>query len=213
VARFQIVQEEDYREDPETILGEISRSFPCPLFVKPANLGSSVGISKVKIPERTAAALESAFRYDGKVVIEEAISGREIECCVLGNDHPKASLPGEIIPYREFYDYRDKYIDGKTKLAVPADLSDNQVSEIQRLSVEAFKAVGACGMARVDFFLRPDPEQLILNEINTIPGFTEISMYPKLWEVSGLPFNRLLETLIDLAVEKHERKKRNTLWE
>lgn len=213
VPRFLVLLERDYRTDPEARMAELEDSFSCPFFVKPANLGSSVGITKVKAWDRTSAALESAFRYDAKVLIEEAVQGREIECSVLGNDDPRASLPGEVLPHREFYDYRDKYVEGKTGFAIPADLPASLIEDIQRMSVEAFLAVSACGMARVDFFLRRDPEQLFLNEINTIPGFTEISMYPKLWEVSGLPFADLLERLIDLARERHRTKKRNTLWE
>ena len=180
--------------------------------MKPANLGSSVGITKVKDPVQTEAAVELAFRYDQKILVEENINGRELECSVLGNENPQASLPGEIIPYREFYDYRDKYHEGKTKFRIPAELPPDVIEQIQALSLEAFRAIACSGMARVDFFLQKDSQELILNEINTIPGFTQISMYPKLWEVSGIPFPRLLEELIELGLQRHRSRKRNLEW-
>jgi D-alanine-D-alanine ligase len=169
-----------------------------------------VGITKVKDPNKTNAAIQAAFLYDNKILIEEGIQGREIECCVLGNASPRASLPGEVIPSREFYDYQDKYIDGKTSFGIPADLPGGITEEIQRIAVEAFRAVDCSGMARVDFFLQEKTNTIFLNEINTIPGFTEISMYPKLWEASGLPYPDLLERLIELGLEKHRAKKRIT---
>ena len=176
-------------------------------------MGSSVGITKVKNSETTEAAVMAAIQYDRKILVEEAILGREFECSVLGNDHPEASLPGEIIPYREFYDYRDKYIDGKTNFVIPAKIPSNLVSQIQKLSLEAFRAAECSGMARVDFFLQSNTQKLFINEINTIPGFTEISMYPKLWEESGLPFPKLLERLIELGLERHKKKKRKVKHE
>jgi D-alanine-D-alanine ligase len=208
VVRFQTYRQEDWKKQRKAILGRIGRAFALPFFVKPANLGSSVGISKVKTRGETERALLRAFRYDSKVLIEEAIKGREVECSVIGNDNPRASLPGEVIPHREFYDYRDKYIDGKTGFCIPADLPRPVIREVQRLAVEAFRAVDCSGMARLDFFLEEGTGKLFINEINTIPGFTEISMYPKLWGVSGLPFGRLLEELIRLGLERHRRKKR-----
>ena len=183
--------------------------FAFPFFIKPANLGSSVGISKVKTAVQTAAALELAFSYDRKILIEEGIAGREFECSVLGNDEPRASLPGEVIPGREYYDYEDKYLEGKTRFKIPAELSPENTSEIQRLSVEAYRAIDCSGMARTDFFLESSTGKVYVNEINTIPGFTEISMYPKLWEISGLPFGRLLDELIRLGFESHASRKKN----
>ena len=213
VGRFDVCMETDWRRDPEAVLHAVLEAFAPPFFVKPANLGSSVGISKVTAFTEAAAALEAAFRYDRKVLVEEGIPGREIECSVLGNDEPRASLPGEVIPFREFYDYRDKYLEGKTRFQIPADLPPAQTEEIQRLAVEAFAAIDGCGMARVDFFVREGREPIVLNEINTIPGFTQISMYPKLWEATGLGFADLLEELIGLGLERHASRKRNVEWE
>lgn len=202
--------EEEWKDNRDKILSMIKKDFPLPLFVKPSNLGSSVGITKVKDHAETAKALEAAFLFDRKILVEEGIQGREIECSVLGNTAPKASLPGEVIPFREFYDYRDKYIDGRTTFGIPAELPAGITKEIQRIAIEAFRAIDCSGMARVDFFLQEKTGSIFLSEINTIPGFTEISMYPKLWEVSGLPYPDLLEELIELGLEKHRSKKRNT---
>lgn len=198
----------EYQKNKKAILSLIKKEFPLPFFVKPANLGSSVGISKVKNYAETPRALSKAFRYDRKILVEEGVIGREVECSVLGNDEPRASLPGEVIPYREFYDYRDKYLEGKTRFRIPADLPKPKVKEIQRLAVEAYKAVDCSGMARIDFFFEEKTGKIYVNEINTIPGFTEISMYPKLWGVSGIPFPRLVEELIRLGFERHRRRKR-----
>jgi len=208
IVRYRVFEEFEWEKSRPAVLGRIGKEFPPPFFVKPANLGSSVGISKVTRRGHSERALAQAFRYDRKVIVEEAIEGREIECSVLGNDEPRASLPGEVIPHREFYDYRDKYIDGKTQFRIPADLPESTVREVQRLSVEAYRAVGCSGMARLDFFLEDRTGKLYVNEINTIPGFTEISMYPKLWGVSGIPFARLIEELIRLGRERHRQKKR-----
>lgn len=208
VVKHRVFVETDWNKNPDRILRAVRREFRLPLFVKPANLGSSVGITKVRNQAQTRAALELAFRYDRKVLVEEGIRGRELECSVLGNDEPTASLPGEIMPHREFYDYNDKYLNGKTKFGIPAVLPAALVKEVQRLAVEAYKACDGAGMARVDFFLESRTRRLYISEINTIPGFTEISMYPKLWEVSGLPFPRLVERLIELGFERHRAKKR-----
>lgn len=208
VVRHLIVLEKEWIKDRESVLSKIKKELPLPRFVKPARLGSSVGISKVKEKSQTPAALDAAFRYDEKVIIEEGIQGRELECSVLGNEEPEASLPGEIIPFREFYDYKDKYIEGKTRFGIPADLTPAQTEEIQRFSIETFKAIGCSGMARVDFLMEGRSGKIYVSEINTIPGFTEISMYPKLWEVSGLPFPQLLEKLIALGFARHTQKKR-----
>jgi len=208
VVRLTIFLESEWLKDREGVLERIKKEFSLPFFVKPANLGSSVGIVKVKDYGETSAALSTAFLYDRKILVEEGIKGRELECSVLGNDNPVASLPGELIPHREFYDYKDKYLEGKTLFAIPAKLPSAIIKEIQRISLEAFKAIDCSGMARVDFFLEEGTEKVYLSEINTIPGFTEISMYPKLWEVSGLPFPGLVERLIELGLERHRAKKR-----
>jgi D-alanine-D-alanine ligase len=179
-----------------------------PMFVKPANLGSSVGITKVHQRSELGPALEDAARFDRKIVIERGIDGREIECSVLGNDNPQASLPGEIVPSREFYDYEAKYIDETSRLIIPAKLTRAQTRRVQRLAVEAFLACQCSGMARVDFFLERRTGQVLVNEINTIPGFTSISMYPKLWEASGIGYRELIDRLIQLALERHADKAR-----
>jgi len=208
VVKYSILWESDWRKNTKAHLAKIPVAFNLPLFVKPTNLGSSVGISRVNDVQQLESAIEGAFQFDRKILIEEGILGRELECSVLGNDNPKASLPGEIIPYNEFYDYQDKYMDGKTSFVIPAELPPEIVREIQRISVDAFKSIGGSGMARVDFFLQDKTNKVYLNEINTIPGFTEISMYPKLWEVSGLPYSQLLEELVSLGFERHAAKKK-----
>lgn len=208
VVKHLILLESDWEKDRQFHLSRIENEFQTPYFVKPANLGSSVGITKVKDQARCRQAIEEAFLYDRKILVEEGIQGRELECSVLGNDDPRASLPGELIPFREFYDYKDKYIEGKTSFVIPAKLPLPVVEEIQRISVQAFKTIDCSGMARVDFFWEEKTNKLFLSEINTIPGFTEISMYPKLWEVSGIPFPQLLDTLIELGFERHRQKKR-----
>ena len=184
--------------DPSAVVAELG----LPLFVKPANLGSSVGISKVKSVDALAAAIDLAFEYDRKVIVEESVSGRELECSVLGNDEPMASLPGEVIPREEWYSYEAKYLDENgAALRIPAELDAETTGRVQRMAVEAFKTLCCEGMARVDFFLRPDG-RLYVNEINTIPGFTRISMYPKLWERSGVGYRELVDRLIALAIER-----------
>jgi D-alanine-D-alanine ligase len=185
------------------------RELGLPLFVKPANLGSSVAVSKVKGPADLDGALSSAFSYDTKVVLEAAVLARELEVSVLGNDRPEASLPGEIVPDREFYDYDSKYSpDSRTELVLPARLDGPTTAEVRDLAVAAFRAVGAQGYARVDFFLEKSTGRLLVNEINTIPGFTSISMFPKLWELSGLSTTDLVARLVHLALERHERRRR-----
>jgi D-alanine-D-alanine ligase len=177
-----------------------------PMFSKPANLGSSVGISKIHGPNEFAAGLDLAARYDRWVLVEQGVDARECECAVLGNDDPQASVVGEIVPGNEFYDYRAKYVDDNSDLIIPADLPPKVSEEIRRVSVEAFKVIDAAGMARVDFFVARDLSQVWLNEINTIPGFTRISMYPKLWEASGIPYPELIDRLIELAIERHSER-------
>jgi len=179
-----------------------------PFFVKPANLGSSVGINKVNDKEQFERAVREAFRYDSKILAEEYIQGREIECSVLGNEHPIASVPGEIITRHEFYSYEAKYLDEKgAALEVPAKLPAEVTKEVQDISIKTFKALCCEGMARVDFFLR-DNREVIVNEINTIPGFTKISMYPKLWEASGISYPELIDRLIQLALERFKKEQR-----
>ncbi len=208
VVKYAAILETEWKKYKSAVLALIEREFTLPMFVKPANLGSSVGISKVKNWAATGPAISKAFRYDRKILVEQGIIGREIECSVLGNDSPRASLPGEVMPHREFYDYRDKYLEGKTRFRIPAELPPEKTAEVQRLAIEAFKAIDCSGMARLDFFLEDSTGKLFVNEINTIPGFTEISMYPKLWEASGIPFPRLIEELVRLGLERHRRKKR-----
>jgi len=186
---------------------DVKRRLGLPFFVKPANLGSSVGISKVSANKQFGGAIRKAFRYDNKILIEESIRGREIECSVLGNDNPIASLPGEIITPHDFYSYDAKYLDEKgAQLVIPAALPKKIVKAVQGLALRTFKTLACEGMARVDFFLR-DNREIFVNEINTIPGFTKISMYPKLWEASGIPYSKLIDRLIQLALEKFHREK------
>ncbi len=188
-------------------LDEICSQLPFPMFVKPANLGSSVGISKVKTREELARALEFAGEFDRKILVERGIAGREFECSVLGNREPIAAVPCEILPSREFYDYEDKYLLGASKTVLPADLTPEQTSEIRRLAVACYQAVHCEGMARVDFLLETATGKFYINEPNTIPGFTSISMYPKMWEAAGLPYAELIGRLIDLALERHAERR------
>lgn len=184
-------------------------ALPLPLFVKPANLGSSVGISKVKSADDLGAAVDAALAFDRKVVVEAGVPDcREIECGVLGNDEPEASVPGEVIPSREFYDYEAKYLDEGSRTIIPADLPPAMAEEVRRLAVAAFRAIDACGMSRVDFLLSRSTGALVVNEINTIPGFTTISMYAQLWAASGVPYPDLVARLITLALERHAQKQR-----
>jgi D-alanine-D-alanine ligase len=185
-----------------------------PVFVKPANLGSSVGISKAHDRKDLGPAIEEAAKFDRKIVIEQGVGGRkqkarEIECSVLGNDNPEASLPGEIVPSTEFYDYNAKYLDEGSQLIIPAKLSKGETKQVQRLAIAAFKAVDCSGLARVDFLMEPKSRKIYLNEINTMPGFTAISMYPKLWAASGVSYSDLIGRLIQLGLDRHEEKKKN----
>jgi D-alanine-D-alanine ligase len=194
--------------DVETFIRELGASLPYPVFVKPANLGSSVGISKAHDLGELPAALALAAQFDRKLVVEQGIDAREIELSVLGNDELQTSVPGEIIPAREFYDYQAKYVDDDSRLLIPAPVSEAQAREAQDLAVRAFRALECAGMARVDLFLERTTGRFLVNEINTLPGFTSISMYPKLWEASGLPYSELLDRLIGLALERHGEKRR-----
>jgi D-alanine-D-alanine ligase len=181
--------------------------FGFPMFVKPANLGSSVGISKARDEQELDAAVDLAFQYDSKVIVERGIIGREFECSVMGNGNPRAAIPCEILPSREFYDYEDKYILDTARTELPANLTEEQTGEIRRLAVEAYKAVNCEVMARVDFLMENSTGRIYVNEINTIPGFTSISMYPKMWEYAGVPYSQLLDRLIGFALDRAEAKR------
>ncbi|MEZ5365843.1 MAG: D-alanine--D-alanine ligase family protein [Bryobacterales bacterium] len=197
----------DVEQRPNWIREQTEAHFRYPVFVKPANLGSSVGVSRADDAEGLRRALEEAALYDRKLVIERGVEGREIEVAVLGNDSPEASVAGEIIPTAGFYDYEAKYVNDSAKLAIPAELSEAQAAEVRRLAVAGFQAVECRGLARVDFFLESETGRFLLNEVNTMPGFTSISMYPKLWQASGVPYAELLDRLIALALEAHAEKK------
>jgi D-alanine-D-alanine ligase len=203
-----------WEAEPKKVQKLVESKLRYPVFVKPANLGSSVGISKAHARKELGPAIEEAAKFDRKIVIEEGVGGkkqkaREIECSVLGNDKPEASVPGEIVPGKEFYDYTAKYVDEGSQLIIPAKLSKTETRKIQQLAISAFKAVDCSGLARVDFLMDPKNRKTYLNEINTMPGFTAISMYPKLWAASGLAYPDLIERLIRLGQERHEEKKRN----
>jgi D-alanine-D-alanine ligase len=204
----------DWKGAPKKVQKLVESKLKYPVFVKPANLGSSVGISKARDRKELGPAIEEAAKFDRKIVIEQGVGGkkqkaREIECSVLGNDKADASVPGEIVPGKEFYDYTAKYVDEGSKLIIPAKLSKAESKKIQQLAISAFKAVDCSGLARVDFLMDPKTRKIYLNEINTMPGFTSISMYPKLWAASGLTYPDLIERLIQLGFERHEDKKKN----
>lgn len=207
---FTSVLRRNWESDRLAIVEQIEKEFAYPCFVKPANLGSSVGISKAKDRNTLCEAIDLACRYDRKVIVEEFIPAREVEVAVLGNDDPKASVPGEIVPSNEFYDYRAKYIDGKSVMHIPAELPNETKEKLQKWAIEAFQAIDGSGLARVDFFVRTDNGRVLINEINTMPGFTKYSMYAKLWEHSGLSYSQLVETLIELAFDRFREKTRNT---
>jgi D-alanine-D-alanine ligase len=196
------VPESEWRHERERVVRAVGNALRLPYFVKPANGGSSIGVTKVKTDGALADAIEYALRFDEKVLVERGIDAREIEVSVLGNDEPQASVPGEIVAGREFYDYTDKYIDDRSSLVIPAKLPKEKFEEVRRLAVAAFRAVGARGFARVDFFVERGTNRLFVNEINTIPGFTAISMYPKLWEATEIKYARLIEKLIELGMER-----------
>jgi D-alanine-D-alanine ligase len=203
-----------WRMDPRNVRKQIESALKYPVFVKPANLGSSVGISKVHAAAELAAAMDEAARYDRKIVVEQGVGGkkgkaREIECSVLGNEHPIASVPGEIVPIKEFYDYSAKYLVKGSKSIIPAKLRPSRQNEVRRLAIAAFRAVDCAGLARVDFLMDPKSGQMFVNEINTMPGFTSISMYPKMWAASGIPYPELMDRLVQLGLERHEDKKQN----
>jgi len=203
-----------WEKDPKKVQKLVGSKLTYPVFVKPANLGSSVGISKAHNRKELGPAIEEAAKFDRKIVIEQGVGGkkekaREIECSVLGNDEPVASVPGEIVPGKEFYDYTAKYVDEGSQLIIPAKLTKAETKRVQELAVAAFQAVDCSGLARVDFLMDPKTSKIYLNEINTMPGFTSISMYPKLWVASGLAYADLIDRLIQLGIERHEDKKKN----
>lgn len=206
--RYLVVKRSSIEENVSEIERKVRDEIGYPCFVKPSNAGSSVGITKVKGPESLFQALQKAGQYDRKILIEEYICGREAECAVLGNDEPTASTVGEIIPCNEFYDYEAKYINGDSKIVIPAPFDESTIETIRRYAVTAFKALDCAGLSRVDFFVEKQTGKVYINEINTMPGFTSISMYPKLWEASGIPYGQLLDRLIQLAfIRSRENKK------
>jgi D-alanine-D-alanine ligase len=202
----------DWESDSRKVARRIAREIGFPCFVKPANLGSSVGVSKATDKTSLAKAIELAARYDRKIIVEELVEGREIECAVMGNDHPQASLPGEYIIHEEsarFLDYTEKYAStGHVEFIVPARISKTVIKRIQKMAVVAYKAIDAAGLSRVDFFLKPDGD-LLVNEINTLPGLTDVSGFPKMWEATGVPFPKVIDRLIEFAVERHRERTRN----
>ncbi|AET68701.1 D-alanine--D-alanine ligase [Desulfosporosinus orientis DSM 765] len=209
-ARYITLLRSEFEFQQESCLNAIEEKLGYPCFVKPANLGSSVGISKAHHREELLEALKTAASFDRKMVIEEAITGHEVEVSVLGNEHLQASLPGEILPAHEFYSYEAKYSDIGSRLLIPAELNDSVIKELQSMAMEAFRAVEANGLGRVDFFVTADNE-IYLNEINTLPGFTEISMYPKLWEATGIPYGELINQLIALGLERFKDRQRSKI--
>jgi len=207
VPDYRVVLGWRWESDQQTATRELEAAMDYPWFVKPANGGSSVGITKVRSREDLAQAVQLALRYDRRLVVERAVQGREIECAVLGNDDPQASPLGEIVYQREFYDYEAKYLDPNTQLIAPAQVPAETAARIQAMAVQAYRAMDCAGMGRVDFFLLPDGT-VYLDEINTIPGFTPISMFPRLWQLGGLSYSQLISRLVDLALERHEEKRR-----
>ncbi len=208
VGDFLVIPRAEWEKSRAKVLRTIKREFRFPVFVKPATLGSSVGMTKAHDVKELGAAMDFASEFAQKILVERTIRGREIELSVLGNENPKASIPGEIVPHREFYDYTAKYLEEGTRLLIPAKLTRAQIKRLQEYAVRAFRALECLGMARVDFFLENRTGRILLNEINTIPGFTSISMYPKLWEDSGLSYRDLLDRLIELALSQHREKQR-----
>jgi D-alanine-D-alanine ligase len=209
VVPYICVTRREWERDPRSVQEMAEQKLQYPMFAKPANMGSSVGIGKMHGPGEFAAAVTQAARYDRRIIVEQGVDAREFEVAVLGNDEPQASIVGEIVPGNEFYDYRAKYVDDNSELIIPARIPEYISQKIRDYALRAFMSIDASGMARVDFFASRDLTELWVNEINTIPGFTRISMYPKLWEASGLAYSDLLDRLIELAIERHEDRKRN----
>jgi D-alanine-D-alanine ligase len=208
---WMMILRRDWESKPEETIRSIESAFGYPCFIKPANLGSSVGVTKAHNWDELAQALATAAQFDRKLIAERAVDAREIECSVLGNDEPVAAIPGEVVPMREFYDYAAKYAgDAGTELKVPADLTPELVRTIQEIAVRAFQAIDGSGLARVDFFLERVTNRVLVNEINTIPGFTSVSMYPRMWAKTGLSYPALIDRLIQLALDRHADKKKST---
>ncbi len=212
VVPAEVVRGVDWEASPDAVVSRIEEVFDYPLFVKPANMGSSVGVSRAADASALRASLATAYRYDDTLLVEPAVPNpREIECSVMGNDTPEVSVPGEVIPAGEFYDYEAKYLDDRSAIIVPAHLTDAQATEIRALAVRAYRALKLTGMARIDFLFDEANGRLYINEANTLPGFTTISQYPKLWAASGLPYPELLDRLIALALDRHKRRRRPPL--
>lgn len=209
VVDYLVFLRREWERDPGGVVGMVENRLSYPCFVKPANLGSSVGVSKARDRDQLEEAINLACEYDRKFLVEQGVPARELECSVLGNDEPVASVVGEIVPCNEFYDYRAKYIDGRSELIIPADLAPELAEEVRRLAVEAYLAVDCAGLGRVDFFLTRDTGRIYVNEINTIPGFTHISMYPKLFEAAGISYPELIDRLLELALERHGDRNRS----
>ncbi len=207
-APWRLIHRKEWEADPDTITAWIEENFGFPCFTKPANMGSSVGIAKAHNVAELAEAMNLAAHFDRRIVVEQGVNARELEISVLGNDEPIASVAGEIVPSNEFYDYAAKYIDDRSELIIPADLSPDTMGFVQELAIDAFRALDLAGMARVDLFLERETDRIYLNEVNTIPGFTSISMYPRLWEASGVPLSELVDRLIGLALERYDERSR-----
>jgi len=208
VTPWRVVHEQELARDAKGVAVRIADELGLPLFVKPANSGSSVGIAKIKDVKALPRALAEATRYDTKLIVETGLDAREIEVAVLGNEEPEASVPGEIRPRRDWYDYEAKYVDESTELLVPAPISEEEAERVRDLALRAYRVLEGAGMGRVDFLMSRRTGDFYLNEINSLPGFTEVSMYPRLWEASGLPYPQLLDRLIELAIERHDRRAR-----
>ncbi|HEU4324951.1 MAG TPA: D-alanine--D-alanine ligase family protein [Roseiflexaceae bacterium] len=198
-----LVRRFDWQRGPDMVIEAIEATLPYPVFVKPANMGSSVGISKASDRFELEQAMDEAAQYDRRIVVEKGLDAREIEVSVLGNEDARASVPGEIIPSNEWYDYEAKYLGGESQILIPADLNEDQIALVRHMAVRAFRAIDGAGLARVDFLLERETGQFYVNEINTMPGFTPVSMYAKMWEASGLSYSALLDRLIELALERH----------
>ena len=209
VADYLVYRRNEWEHSPEKLIDAIEQRLGYPCFVKPVNLGSSVGVNKAHDRAELQHAMDIAAEVDRKIIIEQNMNCRELECAVLGNDEPLASVVGEVIASNEFYDYRAKYIDGKSEIVIPADIPQTTAEEVRRQSIQAFLALDLSGLARADFFLEKETGKVYINEVNTMPGFTSISMYPKLWEASGLSYTELIDRLIELAIERHADRQRN----
>ncbi len=207
-APWRLIHRKEWESDADSITAWVEESFGFPCFTKPANMGSSVGIAKAHNAAELAEAMDLAAHFDRRIVVEQGVDARELEISVLGNDEPIASVAGEIVPSNEFYDYAAKYIDDRSELIIPADLSHDTMGFVQELAIDAFRALDLAGMARVDLFLERGTDRIYVNEVNTIPGFTSISMYPRLWEASGVPLSELVDRLIGLALERYDERSR-----